>query len=180
MIELKYTENKTCISGIGNFVIGDDIKNFVKNLGEYLNLEPSKKRVEKEIECCFDGDCRIKIKEFLVTQMNILENLIRIKDDTIKKDNTILDKINKKISLHFVKERKTSRTYITNLKNFLDNNELELLKKNLQKLLGSGSTINEDGDYGFNGDYTNDTDKKVIIKTCILKNSKINKDLFDF
>jgi hypothetical protein len=145
-----------------------------------------KKNTKDDVEIGFDGDNKDKIKDFILNNIKIDENLIKIhevekQEQSEKTENNILEIINKKISLQFVKvNKRIGHTYIKGLKNFLNEEELETTKKNLQKSLGTNSCANEDGDYGFNGDYISDSAKKTIIKTCILKNPKIHKDLFDF
>jgi hypothetical protein len=185
-IEIKLVDGKTYISKLGNYVDSSDIKQFIKKLEEQLQSKMIKRNNGDEIESGFDGDKRTEIKEFIIKNINIEENCVFVKDDSNNKEksdseNDILNKINKKIGLHFVKEKRTCRTYITGLKHFLNNDELEKTKKKLQKSLGSGAAANEDGDYGFNGDYTKDNSKKTIIKNIILEcNPLVPKDLFDF
>jgi hypothetical protein len=190
-IELKLVNEKdvvkTYIGGIGNYVEGSEIKQFLKKLEEHLNLKMTKRKNGDDIECGFEGDIQEKIKEFLLSNIQIDENLIKIEDEKDKKEEksskksvSVIDNINRKITLHFVKEKRTSRTYIVGLKNFIGEDEMQILSKKLQKSMGTNSTINADGDCGFNGDYTTDSAKKSIIKDCILGNSKIQKDLLDF
>jgi hypothetical protein len=194
-IELKLIyekgEIKTYISGIGNYVEGSEIKQFTKKLEEHLNLKMSKRKNGDDIECGFEGDVKEKIKEFLMNNIQIDENLILTgnienekKEEKPKKTTSIsqsvLDNINKKITLHFVKEKRANRTYIVGLKNFITDLEMQTLTKKLQKSMGTNSIVNEDGDCGFNGDYTTDTAKKAIIRECILGNTNIQKDLLDF
>jgi hypothetical protein len=189
-IELKLiTEKdgiKTYIGGLGNYVEGPEIKQFLKKLEENLNLKMTKRKNGDDIECGFDGDIQDKIKEFLLNNIQIDEISIKMEDanekekKSSKKSASVIDNINKKITLHFVKERRTSRTYIVGLKNFINEAEMQTLSKKLQKSMGTNSIINEEGDCGFNGDYTTDSAKKAIIKDCILGNTNIQKDLLDF
>lgn len=183
-IEIKLDDDKTYISKLDNYIDGSAIKQFIKKLEEHLKTKMTKKTTGDEIEAGFEGDKRNEIKEFIMNNISIDEKFICIKENTINKEkneNDILNKINKKIGLHFEKEKRTCRTYIIGLKNFLNEEELEKTKKKLQKSLGSGAAANEYGDYGFNGDYTKDNSKKTIIKNIILEcNPKIQKDLFDF
>jgi hypothetical protein len=191
IIELKLVNEKdvvkTYISGLGNYVEGSEIKQFLKNLEDHLDSKMTKRKNGDDIECGFEGDTRDKIKEFLLNNIQINENLIKMEDEKDKKDQksskksvSVIDNINKKITLHFVKEKRTSRTYIVGLKNFINDAVMQTLSKDLQKSMGSNSIINEEGDCGFNGDYTTDSAKKTIIKNYILKNTNIQKDLLDF
>jgi hypothetical protein len=182
-------EIKTYIGGLDNYIEGSEIKQFTKKLEEHLNLKMTKRKNGDDIECGFEGDLRNRIKEFLMSNIQIDENLILLencesdgenKSEKVKKSVSVIDNINKKITLHFVKEKRTSRTYIVGLKNFISETEMQILSKKLQKSMGTNSIINEEGDCGFNGDYTSDTVKKTIIRDCILGNTNIKRDLLDF
>jgi hypothetical protein len=195
IIELKLVNEKdalkTYIGGLGNYVEGPEIKQFTKKLEEHLNAKMTKRKNGDDIECGFEGDVRDKIKEFLLSNIQIDENSIKNEEannlekekkeeKSTKKMTSVIDTINKKITLHFVKEKRTSRTYIVGLKNFIGESEMQTLSKKLQKSMGTNSLINEEGDCGFNGDYTADSAKKTIIRNCILENTSIQKDLLDF
>ena len=186
-INLRFENGKTFMSGLNNHIEGPEIKQFIKNLEEKLKSKAMKKKINDDIETYFENDYRNEIKNFILENSSIEENMIDLKEDiniqtTETTDNNIIDIINKKISLHHMKEKRTCRTYITGLKDFLNEEELDATKKKLQKALGTNSNVNENGDYGFNGNYTKDNSKKIIIKNCILEcnKSKIKTNLFDF
>jgi hypothetical protein len=192
-IELKLInekgEIKTYIGGLAFFVEdGSEIKAVVKKMQECLNAKTFKRKFENDVEIGFDGDNVDQIKLFLTNNniadlQSIVVNNQPVADvQEVKKELTALDKINKKISLHFMKEKRTCRTYIVGLKNFLNTDEIIVLSKKLQKILGTNSILNEEGDCGFNGDYTTDSSKKKIIKDFFLASAseKLTKDLFEF
>jgi hypothetical protein len=176
----------TFIGGLGNFMEIAEIKQLVKKIEDLLGIKMIKRKNGDELESGFEGDNREKIRNFLLDNFNIenKENIIRIeeqkKEKEKKDDISMIDKINKKISLYYVKDKRAKRTYIMGLKHFINNEELQNLSKKLQKSMGTNSFINEEGECGFNGDYTNDTAKKSIIKECVLTNTTIGKELFDF
>ncbi len=188
-LELKLVDEKgttkTYIGGLSNFVEGSEIKDLTKKMQELLDKKMSKRKVENEIECGFDGNNIDSLKTFFLTNITITEDSISIVNEAEnekdnKKESNPLDKINKKISLYYVKEKRASRTYIIGLKTFLKGDELQNLSKKLQKILGTNSIFNDDGECGFNGDYTSDTAKKTIIKNFILENTQISGDLIEF
>jgi hypothetical protein len=189
IIELKLIEEKTFICGIANFFEGVKMKNFIKNLEEHFNFKVMKKKnnINNEIESYVNLDYCEKIKNYLINTMHIDEQIIKIENQNEKKEeknpkktNSIIENINKKIYLQYVKERRTSRTYIMGLTNFIEEKDILKLSKILQQNMGTNSIINEDGNCGFNGDYTIDTAKKTIMRECILKNTNIQKNLLDF
>lgn len=181
-IELKLINNNIHISGLHNF--SDNIKSFISELENDLNIKSFKYKTKNEIECGLECNDIVKIKKYLQEKLNINEKLIKYEEpkenNDIKEKNNILDNINKKIKLHFVKEKRANRTYILGLKDFIKNDEFIILVKQIQKILGTNSNINENGDCGFNGDYTNDITKKNIIRDLLLKNTSISKDIIDF
>jgi hypothetical protein len=69
---------------------------------------------------------------------------------------------------------------LTNINVFLEKQDMQNFCKKLQKVLGSSSILNADGDCGFSGDYTTDSSKREIIKKFILDNTKITKEHIDF
>jgi hypothetical protein len=185
-LEIKLTTEKkglkTIISGLGDFIEGTEIKDLIKKMQETLNCKIAKVKNNNEL----DGNQIENIREFLISNTSITNDMIFIEDETKQEEknghenNNVLDKINKKITLHFIKEGRASRTYIVGLKIFLDNDEKELMTKKLQKILGTNSVLNDEGDCGFNGNYINDTTKKSIIRNTILENPKITEDLIEF
>lgn len=185
LLDIKFENGKTFISGLSIYIEGADIKQFIKKIETELKKKMIKRTNGEEIETGFEGDCRNEIKNLIKENLNIDDSLISVKEDEKngeKESDNTLNIINKKISLHHIKEKRTCRTYITGLKDFLNEEELDKTKKELQKALGTNSNMNEQGDYGFNGDYTKDNTKKIIIKNSILKCNKlkIQPNLFDF
>lgn len=166
----------------------EDMKTTIKNIEEKLNLKSGKRKVDSELECYFDCSDPEIIKEYLTKDLNIDEKNIKIVGETEKKEDDkkkekekmLLNKINKKISMQFIKEGNKNKTFLTNINIFLEKQELQIFCKKLQKILGSSSTINADGDCGFSGDYTIDTFKREIIKKFILDNTKITKEYIEF
>jgi hypothetical protein len=79
-----------------------------------------------------------------------------------------------------LKEKNKNKTFLTNINFFMEKDEIQIFCKKLQKILGSSSRLNQDGDCGFSGDYTTDTSKREIIKKFILENTKISKQNLDF
>lgn len=55
-----------------------------------------------------------------------------------KATNNILTDIDRHVYLKFLKEKKTSRTYICGLHNFMTNEEIDKFVKSLKKTLGTG------------------------------------------
>lgn len=166
----------TFVENLADFYDGDEIKNVIKLIQDAVQTKIIKKKNnDGKIECGFEGNHIESIKEILK------DKTIFIKDET-QSDKTIktLDNINVNITLKCIKEKKTCRTYITGLSKFLSNEDVQNFAKKLQKILGTGSIINNDGDCGFNGDYTIDTCKKAIIKKHILEYQQINKEYVNF
>ena len=69
----------------------------------------------------------------------------------------ILSEIDKKIRLRFLKEKKTSRTYIEGLEKFFNQEEIKLMTNLIKKKLSTGycTKENEKGDiaHGYNGEH---------------------------
>lgn len=84
------------------------------------------------------------------------------------KEKDMFDEIDKKITIRFEKQKKTSRTLITGLHYFYSEKEIEKFIKTYKAKLGTGSlkTVLPDGylEIGFNGNHIN------TIKTDLIKN----------
>lgn len=179
---------KTYIGGLNEFIDGSEIKNFTKKLQEHLNSKLIKRKVDDEIECGVDGNCIESIRQFALTNLSLSESNIQVQDETLndtedKIENLggiILDKINKKITLNSFKEKRTTKTYLVGLSDFLSKEEMNSFGKKLQKKLGTSFIVKENGDCGFSGDYTSDSSKKNKIRDFIVKNTDISKDLIQF
>lgn len=102
-----------------------------------------------------------------------------------KKTNSDKDKEvdeNKKIELKFFKEKRTSRTYIYNMENYITEPEkLADIMKNIKKSLGTACTYKKTEfgkGYGFNGDLRTRIAKELIdtgmIKNEDFKNNYLN------
>jgi|SRR5579863_4264049 hypothetical protein len=101
-------------------------------------------------------------------------------DDFLKKNNNGvtqgLTNESKKIEFKFIKEQKTSRTYIYNLEYFVrDDKALKDVIRNIKISLGT-ACIKKDTEfglgYGFNGDFSEK------IKTYLLENNIVDKEAF--
>lgn len=96
----------------------------------------------------------------------------------IEQDNDLLKKIDQKIILKFMKEGKTSRTYIIGIHSYFKSEEdTNKFMKNLQKKLGTSYLKkNVDGipHFGFCGDHI-DKICEEIIKNNIAKKHDIKK-----
>jgi hypothetical protein len=184
-----YAENeKIYIRNLQDHV--ENIKDTIKNIEEIFNTKSYKRKVDKQHESGFDLTDVDKFKDYLINDLNISKDYIKIlslssqncdnAEEQKKKEKNILNKINKKINLQFVKEKNKNKTFLCNISIFLEETETQSFCKKLQKILGSSSILNQDGDCGFSGDYTTDTSKKEIIKKFILDNTKITKEYIDF
>lgn len=183
-VEICIDENKLFIKNLQEY--SDNMKNTIKEIEEIFKAKSIKKK--NLDECCFEDLDAEKFKTYLMDNLKIEEKNIKIisvekeqdSDEQKKREKLILSKINKKIGLQLVKEKNKNKTFLTNINLFMEKDEIQSFCKKLQKNLGSSSTINQDGDCGFSGDYTIDTSKKEIIKKFILENSKIQKQNLDF
>lgn len=62
--------------------------------------------------------------------------------------------LDKKVTIKFFKEKKTSRTYIDGLAGFFNDAKITEFVKSVKKAIGSSSMKNPDEDsYGFQGDH---------------------------
>lgn len=90
-------------------------------------------------------------------------------------DNNIFEDEDKKIILKFFKEKKTSRTYIYGLHDFMTDEEVVKFVMYLKKKLGTGIIKKEnDGiiEYGFQGDHK-ERIKKILISDTSIPEEKI-------
>lgn len=88
----------------------------------------------------------------------------------IGKKKVQLNGIDKKIVLKYVKEKRTSRTYIIGLGDFVAEDKIDEILRQLQKMLASGMNSVKNGDkyeYGFNGEHIE------RIKNYLMKEIKI-------
>lgn len=183
-IEIYSTDDKIIVKNLQDHT--DNLKNTIKNIEEILVTKSSKNKNANE--CLFEKINIDALKKYLIENLKIDEKDINIfspekeqcLDEQKKKEKLVLNKINKKIGLQLVKEKNKNKTFLTNINYFIDKNEIAIFCKKLQKILGSSSTINQEGDCGFSGDYTTDTAKKEIIKKFIFDNAEIKKENLDF
>lgn len=188
IIEIYVENEKTYVRNLQDHINNMGIS--IKKIEDAFNVKSHKRTLEKQFECCFDLIDSVKFEEYLVNDFNINKDNIKIlsksnqicdsAEEKKKKEKNILNKINKKINLQFVKEKNKNKTFLSNISIFLEEPEMKTFCKKLQKILGSSSTQNQEGDCGFSGDYTTDTSKKEIIKKFILENTKITKEYIDF
>lgn len=89
---------------------------------------------------------------------------------------TILYEVDKQITLKYKKEKKSSRTYIYGLEDFMEQKEIEKICKLLKKNLGTGLHITEEEGkniYGFQGNFIDKISEFLISKG--IDSSKIKK-----
>jgi translation initiation factor 1 (eIF-1/SUI1) len=89
------------------------------------------------------------------------------------KDKCALEKIDRHIYIKFFREKKTSRTYILGLSDFMDGPTANKFANGLKKKLGTGMIETEqDGkiSYGFQGDHI------AKIKEFLITDAKIPKE----
>jgi len=94
-----------------------------------------------------------------------------------KKEDVTLLEIDKQIQLRFMKEKRTSRTYIRGLADFLDNEKLTKFVTSLKKRLGTGMIeCEQDGKiaFGFQGDHRSRIEE-IIVSELQISKTKIKK-----
>lgn len=94
-----------------------------------------------------------------------------------KKDDIALLEIDKQVQIKFMKEKKTSRTYIIGLCDFLEGDKLIKFVNGLKKRLGTGMVESEQNGkivYGFQGDHRN-TIEGIIVSELQIPKTKIKK-----
>lgn len=100
-----------------------------------------------------------------------ISNLI----DVSKSEKELFDNIDKKISIKFEKQKKTTRTIINGLDYFLNLEQIKLFSNKIKKKLGTGciETKLDDGttEIGFNGNHI------MVLKKILMEELKIDKDL---
>ena len=88
-----------------------------------------------------------------------------------KKDtNAVFADIDKIVTIRWLKEKKTSRTYVTGLQDFISTEEIKKIVKTLKEKLGTGAVEvkNDDkSEYGFQGDHKEKIKKFLIEQVCI-------------
>jgi translation initiation factor 1 (eIF-1/SUI1) len=102
---------------------------------------------------------------------------------SIGQKSNLFTEIDKKITIKFLKETKTSRTYIEGLSDFLTNDEILSFSKVLKKKLGAGMVVKEiknDKDvnnvkfeYGFQGNHTERV-KAIMLEETKIPENKIH------
>jgi translation initiation factor 1 (eIF-1/SUI1) len=121
------------------------------------------------------------MKIYIIRIINILHsyyNKMNLNfDEKNEEDDDMFTEIDKKIFLQFFKEKRTSRTYIVGLHDFLDDDKIDLFVNKTKKNLGTGITKKTDEKskktiYGFQGDHRKEL-KTLLIKLGIDKD-KIN------
>lgn len=99
-------------------------------------------------------------------------------DNEISTSENLLSQIDRKIILKYMKEKKTSRTYILGLEGYLKQDEQLILMKDIQKKLGTSllKKMTEDNKpiFGLGGDHVN-TIYDIIIKKKIAPKGEIKK-----
>lgn len=163
MLVIEVNEGKTYLN-FSEFDC-DDKKMFIMELEDYSG--------EKIMNnSYFDGDQSLKIKDFMVGYKKYDENEVEIVIVKAKKQNNdeeeeIID--TQYIELKFTKVKRFLKTYILGLKNYFDNDQIAKLCVQLKKSLGANAQLKDGSIIIMNGDYSNDSAKKKIIKTVILK-----------
>jgi hypothetical protein len=95
-----------------------------------------------------------------------------ITDITNKSQPNILQAIDAKITLQFLKEKKTSRTYIIGLEDFIEASQITKFVNSLKASLGTSSyerIIDEKKCYGFQGNHIETIRQKIISELKIDK-----------
>ena len=119
--------------------------------------------------------------EFDTNNTNIIDTIDTINtidtSDTVDTSVDILKQIDKKIILKYMKEVKTSRTYIFGLHNYIQTKDkITDFVKNIKKSLGTSVIEKKDTDgnmvYGFAGDHM-----KYINELLIKKNICLQSDI---
>ena len=109
---------------------------------------------------------------------NEINNEEDIDIEKIQSETSILAQIDRKLSLKFLKEGKTSRTYISGLDSYIKNvDELNNFVKTLQKTIGTSllkKTVDDKLVFGFGGDHIR-TIYEYIIKKNICPIHEIKK-----
>ena len=85
----------------------------------------------------------------------------------------ILMELDKKVTIKFLKEKKTNRTYITGLEGFLIDSIIENITTDLKRRLGTGmlkKNIEGIWMYGFQGDH------RMAIKEYLVSKTNITED----
>lgn len=94
-----------------------------------------------------------------------------------QKDTNVFTEIDKHIELKFRKEKRSSRTYIYGLDDYIKKKEnLEKFLKQTQQKLATNLTVKEiDGTtaYGFNGNHVNNI-TQILIEDLNIPKEKIN------
>lgn len=90
--------------------------------------------------------------------------------------NEQFEDLDKKITIKYLKEKRTSRTYIEGIENFVSEKDIGTFCGKLKKQLGTGvitRDFNENKLYGFNGDHRQRI-KDILINTAGIDESKID------
>lgn len=96
----------------------------------------------------------------------------------VKPGNTsigILTNLDKHVEIRFLKEKRTSRTYLIGLEDFVDEKQLDKVVKKMQTKLATGLKTGEvDGKktFGFNGDHVKFM-KKYLVDELKIPSDKI-------
>lgn len=86
-----------------------------------------------------------------------------------QKNSHLFEEIDKKVTIKYLKEVKTNRTYIDGLTNFLQEKEINNIVKVLKKKLGAGFVI-KGTSYGFQGNHTERIKELILAETVIPEN----------
>ena len=89
----------------------------------------------------------------------------------------ILNLIDRRIKLRFMKEKRASRTYIEGLEKFFDEEKIKIMTKVIQKKLSTGYTTKSDENnivlgHGYNGDHK-ERIKKYLVEDYNIPDDKI-------
>ena len=89
----------------------------------------------------------------------------------------ILNLIDRRIKLRFMKEKRASRTYIEGLEKFFDEEKIKIMTKVIQKKLSTGYTTKSDENnivlgHGYNGDHK-ERIKKYLVEDYNIPADKI-------
>ncbi len=94
---------------------------------------------------------------------------------TLGQKSNLFVQLDKHVTLKFLKEVKTSRTYIGGLGDFMTNEQIEIFTKQLKKKLGAGMNtklVNGKTEYGFQGNHI-DSIKKILLSETEIPEEKI-------
>ena len=95
---------------------------------------------------------------------------------TLGQKSDLFAQIDKRVTIKFLREVKTNRTYIGGLSGFMTNEQISVFTKKLKKTLGAGmnpkTTADGKIEYGFQGNHI-DRIKEIILSDTNIPEDKI-------